>query len=131
MKVTTNKIIIIQSNGTFLVSSPTDFLLSIYCTNPLLNIFEDQLHDINKAKRIHQTYLSGINESMFNLMYFDNEMYEKFLDIQIEYMLKLRKLALEKELDIDNAFVYLDASLPLKAIFEFKKDKFSKIKKKS
>ncbi|MFW9972496.1 MAG: winged helix-turn-helix domain-containing protein [Candidatus Odinarchaeota archaeon] len=94
--------------------------------NPLLRTFENQLEDINKAKHIHETYLSGRNEPWFNLMYFDHKRYEKFLDIRLEYLLKLEKLAREQELDTANAFVYLDASLPLKAIFELKKDKLFK-----
>ena len=57
----------------------------------------------------------------FNIMYFDDERYEKFLDIRIEYLLRLEKLAREQELNASNAFVYLDASLPLKSIFELKK----------
>ena len=97
--------------------------------DPLLNIFEDQLEDINRAKNIYKTYLSGKNEPFFNLLYFDHERYEQFLDIRAEYLLKLEKLAREKELNLKNAFVYLDASLPLKDIFELKKNKFSKSKK--
>lgn len=97
--------------------------------NPLLNIFEDQLDDINNAKSIYNTYLSGKNEPWFNLLYFDHERYEKFLDIRLEYLLKLEKLAREQEINPENAFVYLDASLPLKAIFELKKNKFLKSKK--
>ena len=90
--------------------------------NPLLNIFEGQLEDINKAKHIYNTYLSGKNEPWFNVMYFDEEHFEQFLDLRLEYMLKLEKLAREQELNTNNAYVYLDASLPLKAIFELKKD---------
>ncbi|MFX1496039.1 MAG: hypothetical protein ACFFBH_00795 [Promethearchaeota archaeon] len=97
--------------------------------NPLLNIFEDQLDDINRAKNIYNTYLSGKNEPWFNLLYFDHQRYEKFLDIRLEYLLKLEKLAREQELNPENAFVYLDASLPLKAIFELKKNKFLKSRK--
>ncbi|MFX1406297.1 MAG: winged helix-turn-helix domain-containing protein [Promethearchaeota archaeon] len=97
--------------------------------NPLLKTFEDQLEDINKAKKIYKAYLSGKNEPWFNLLYFDHERYEKFLDIRLEYLLKLEKLAREQELNPENAFVYLDASLPLKAIFELKKNKFFKTKK--
>ncbi|MFX0059663.1 MAG: hypothetical protein ACFE8J_15300 [Candidatus Heimdallarchaeota archaeon] len=122
----------------FYISEIKNYRNSIYnihklldLLNPLLNIFEDQLDDINKAKLIYDTYLSGKNEPWFNLMYFDHERYEKFLDLRLEYMLKLEKLAREQELNKDNAFVYLDASLPLKAIFELKKDKFAKIRKKS
>jgi len=96
--------------------------------NPLLNIFEGQLEDINKAKHIYNTYLSGKNEPWFNVMYFDEEHFEQFLDLRLEYMLKLEKLAREQELNANNAYVYLDASLPLKAIFELKKDKILKRK---
>lgn len=94
--------------------------------NPLFNVFEDQLDDIGKAKRIYNSYLSGTNEPWFNIMYFDDERYEKFLDIRIEYLLRLEKLAREQELNANNAFVYLDASLPLKSIFELKKKGYKK-----
>ncbi len=97
--------------------------------DPLLNIFEDQLDDINKAKSIYNTYLSGRNEPWFNLLYFDHERYEKFLDIRLEYLLKLEKLAREQEVNPKNAFVYLDASLPLKAIIELKKNRLLKSKR--
>ncbi|MFX0007831.1 MAG: winged helix-turn-helix domain-containing protein [Promethearchaeota archaeon] len=94
--------------------------------NPLFNVFEDQMDDIGKAKRIYDSYLSGANEPWFNIMYFDDERYEKFLDIRIEYLLRLEKLAREQELNANNAFVYLDASLPLKSIFELKKKSHKK-----
>ena len=120
----------------YFISEITNYRNAIYnihklldFMNPLLNIFEDQLDDINKAKSIYNTYLSGKNEPWFNLLYFDHECYEKFLDIRLEYLLKLEKLAREQELNPKNAFVYLDASLPLKAIFELKKNKFLKSKK--
>jgi hypothetical protein len=91
--------------------------------HPLLNIFEDRLDDINKATKIYNSYLSGTNEPWFNLMYFDRARYEKFIEIRLEYMLKLEKLAREQDLDTESSFVYVDASLPLKSIFELKKDK--------
>ncbi|MFW9971047.1 MAG: winged helix-turn-helix domain-containing protein [Candidatus Odinarchaeota archaeon] len=94
--------------------------------NPLFNVFEDQIDDIPKARRIYDSYLSGTNEPWFNIMYFDDERYEKFLDIRIEYLLRLEKLAREQELNTNNAFVYLDASLPLKSIFELKKKGYTK-----
>lgn len=97
--------------------------------DPLLNIFENQLEDVNRAKNIYKTYLSGKNEPWFNLLYFDHERYEKFLDIRLEYLLKLKKLSREQKLNPKNAFVYLDASLPLKAILELKKNKLLKSKK--
>ena len=121
----------------FYISEIKNYRNSIYnihklldLLTPLLNIFEEQLEDVFKAKKVYETYLSGKNEPWFNLMYFDHERYEKFLDLRLEYMLKLEKLAREQELNTDNAFVYLDASLPLKAIFELKKDKFWKIRNK-
>jgi hypothetical protein len=94
---------------------------------PLFNVFEDQLDDINKAKSIYESFLSGTNEPWFNIMYFDTERYEKFLDIRIEYLLRLEKLAREQEINPYNTFVYLDASLPLKAIFELKKKGLKKV----
>lgn len=93
---------------------------------PLLNIFEDQLEDIDRANQIHEMYLSGKNEPWFNILYFDHEHFKNFLDIRLEYLLKLEKLAREQELNTKNAFVYFDASIPLKAIFEFKKEIYLK-----
>lgn len=97
--------------------------------NPLLNVFEDQLEDIEKAKNFFTKYLSGKNEPWFNIMYFDQEQFEQFLDLRLEYLLKLEKLARKQEINPQNAFAYIDASLPLKAIIELKKDKFFKSKK--
>jgi DNA-binding transcriptional regulator GbsR (MarR family) len=96
---------------------------------PLLNVFEDQLDDIERAKRLYTNYLSGKNEPWFNLMYFDQEQFSQFLDIRLEYLLKLEKLARKQEINPKNAFAYIDASLPLKAIIELKKDKLFKSKK--
>ncbi|MFX0034296.1 MAG: winged helix-turn-helix domain-containing protein [Candidatus Hermodarchaeota archaeon] len=93
---------------------------------PLLNIFEDQLDDIDHAKQIYEMYLSDKNEPWFNILYFNPEYFNKFLDIRLEYLLKLEKLAREQELNTENAFVYFDASIPLKAIFELKKEMFLK-----
>ena len=114
----------------FFISEIKNFRNAIYnihkildFMNPLLNIFEDQLDDINRAKNIYNKYLSGKNEPWFNLLYFDHERYERFLDIRLEYLLKLEKLAREQKLNTKSAFVYLDASLPLKAIIELKKNK--------
>jgi DNA-binding transcriptional regulator GbsR (MarR family) len=88
---------------------------------PLLNIFEDQLDDIESANQIYDNFLSDNNEPWFNILYFDNKSFNKFLDIRLEYLLKMEKLAREQELDTENAFAYLDASIPLKTIFELKK----------
>jgi len=93
---------------------------------PLLNIFEDQLEDIDRANQIYEMYLSGKNEPWFNILYFNPEYFNKFLDIRLEYLLKLEKLAREQELNTENAFVYFDASIPLKSIFELKKEMFLK-----
>lgn len=95
---------------------------------PLINIFEDQLEDIERANQVYEIYLSGTNEPWFNLLYFDRDHFKEFLDIRLEYMLKLEKLAREQKLNPDNAFIYFDASLPLKALFELKKEMFLKNK---
>jgi hypothetical protein len=122
-----------QKLRNFFISEIKNYRNSIYnihkildFMDPLLNIFEDQLENINRAKSIYKEYLSGKNEPWFNLLYFDHERYDKFLDIRLEYLLKLEKLAREQELNPKNAFVYLDASLPLKAILELKKNKLLK-----
>ena len=95
---------------------------------PMLNIFEEELEDIDTASHIYQSYLSDKNEPLFNTLYFDSKFYDEFFDIRLEYLLKLTKLAREQELNSDNAFVYFDASLPLKSIFQMKKEMLSKKK---
>ncbi|MFX0048634.1 MAG: winged helix-turn-helix domain-containing protein [Candidatus Hermodarchaeota archaeon] len=87
----------------------------------LLKHFENQLEDIDKAKATYNEYLSGINEPLNNVIYFDKKRFKEFLDLRIEYMMKLQKLAIEQELDTENAFVYFDMSLPLSALFELTK----------
>lgn len=87
----------------------------------LLKHLESQLEDIDKAKSTYNEYLSGINEPLNNIIYFDKKRFKEFLDLRIEYMMKLHKLAIEQELDTDNAFVYFDMSLPLSALFELTK----------
>ncbi len=94
--------------------------------NPLLNDLKDNLDDIEKAKHIYAKYWLTKTRPWFNLIYLDEECYEKFFDIRLEYMLKLEKLAREHELDTNSAFIYFDFSLPLKAIFELKEKALQK-----
>ncbi|MFX0044005.1 MAG: winged helix-turn-helix domain-containing protein [Candidatus Hodarchaeota archaeon] len=95
---------------------------------PLLNIFENQLENIDRANQIYELYFSGKNEPFFNILYFDKEHFKEFLDIRLEYLLKLEKLAREQKLNTDNVFVYMDASISLQAIFELKKEMYLKSK---
>ena len=43
------------------------------------------------------------------------------MDLHSDYIFKLHKLAMEEELDSENAFVYFDMSLPIGALFELKR----------
>ncbi|MFW9882625.1 MAG: winged helix-turn-helix domain-containing protein, partial [Candidatus Thorarchaeota archaeon] len=70
----------------FYISEIKNYRNSIYnihklldLLNPLLNTFENHLEDIDKAKRLYDSYISGKNEPWFNLLYFDQDRYEKFL----------------------------------------------------
>ena len=87
--------------------------------DPLLDLFQEQLGDIKKAKNIYDKYLSYIDEPVF--LYFDKKRAQKLMDLRTEYVFKLYKLAMEEELDTDEAFVYFDMSLPLAALFELKR----------
>jgi len=53
--------------------------------------------------------------------YLDKKRAKALMDIHAEYILKLQKLALEEDLNTEEAFVYFDISLPLAALFELKK----------
>jgi predicted transcriptional regulator len=87
--------------------------------DPLLDLLEEQLGDINKAKNTYDEYLSYLDEPVF--LYFDKKRSKKLIDLRTEYVLKLHKLAIEEDLNTEDAFVYFDISLPLAALFELKK----------
>ena len=90
----------------------------------LLNYLEEQLGDsenFEQAKIIYKEFLSEMNEPMYSYIRIDEERYKEFLDLRIEYMMKLQKLLMKKELDEENAFEYFDLSLPYSAFFELNK----------
>jgi predicted transcriptional regulator len=87
--------------------------------DPLLDLLEKQLGDIKKAKAIYDQYLSYITEPVF--LYIDKNSAQKFIDLHTEYIFKVYKLAMEEELNTEDAFVYFDMSLPLAALFELKR----------
>ncbi|MFX1590723.1 MAG: hypothetical protein ACFFC1_21530, partial [Promethearchaeota archaeon] len=87
--------------------------------DPLLSLLESQLGDISKAKSTYDEYLSYLDEPV--LLYFDKKRSGKLIDLRTEYVLKLHKLAMEEDLNTEEAFVYFDISLPLAALFELKK----------
>jgi len=87
--------------------------------NPLLNLLENELDDPESAKDIYDEYLSFIPAPV--VFYLDKKRAEALMDIHAEYVLKLQKLVMEEDLNIEEAFVYFDISLPLAALFELKK----------
>ena len=87
--------------------------------DPLLGLLESQLGDIGKAKSTYDEYLSYIDEPVF--LYFDKKRSRKLIDLRTEYVMKLHKLAMEEDLNTEEAFVYFDISLPLSALFDLKK----------
>ncbi len=87
--------------------------------DPLLNLLESKLDDPEKVKDIYDEYLSFIPAPV--VFYFDKKRAEALMDIHAEYILKLQKLAMEEDLNTEEAFVYFDISLPLAALFELKK----------
>ena len=93
---------------------------------PLLNHLKENLDDIENAKNIYSKYWLNISRPWFNLIYLDEECYEEFFDIRLEYMLKLEKLAREHRSDTSRAFIYFDFSPPLKAIFELNRNEVQK-----
>jgi len=89
-----------------------------------LNHLDDNLEDIEKAKEIYTEFLSGINEPEFNFVFLDKKRFRKFYDLRLEYILKLKKLVMEQELDANSAFVYFDSFLPLISLLKlYKKEK--------
>ena len=87
--------------------------------DPLLNLLESELGDPERAKAIYDEYLSFIPGPF--VFYLDKKRAEALMDIHAEYVLKLQSLAMEEDLNTEEAFVYFDISLPLAALFELKK----------
>ncbi len=87
--------------------------------NPLLDLLESELDDPERVKEIYDEYLSFIPSPV--IFYLDKKRAEALMDIHAEYVLKLQKLAMEQDLNTEEAFVYFDISLPLAALFELKK----------
>jgi predicted transcriptional regulator len=86
---------------------------------PLLDLFEEQSGDINKVKETYNEYFSYLDEPVF--LYFDKKRSGKLIDIRTDYVMKLHKLAMEEDLNSEEAFVYFDISLPIAALFDLKK----------
>jgi len=87
--------------------------------DPLLNLLESVLDDPKSAKTIYDEYLSFIPAPV--VFYLDKKRAEALMDLHAEYILKLQNLAMEEDLNTEEAFVYFDISLPLAALFELKK----------
>ncbi|MHA2287802.1 MAG: hypothetical protein ACXABG_03340 [Promethearchaeota archaeon] len=87
--------------------------------DPLLILLESELDDPERAKEIYDEYLSFIPAPI--VFYLDKKRAEALMDLHAEYILKLQKLAVEEDLNTEEAFVYFDISLPLAALFELKK----------
>ena len=88
-----------------------------------LNQLDDQLisEHIEKAKEIYKEFLSGVNEPEFNFVFLDKMRFKKFYDLRLEYILNLKKLIMEQDLDAESVFVYFDSFLPLKSLLELNK----------
>ena len=87
--------------------------------DPLLNLLENELGDPESAKTIYNDFLSFIPAPV--VFYLDKKRAEALMDLHAEYILKLQNLAMEEDLNTEEAFVYFDISLPLAALFELKK----------
>ena len=89
-----------------------------------LNYLDDQLklEQIDKAKKIYEDYLSGINEPEFNFVFLDKKRFKQFYDLRLEYILNLEKLIMEQDLDVESVFVYFDSFLPLMSLLELNKN---------
>ncbi|MFX1524863.1 MAG: hypothetical protein ACFFCC_15250 [Promethearchaeota archaeon] len=95
----------------------------------ILKYFQDQLENIENlevAKRIYKNFLSDINEPSFSIIRIDKERFQDFLDLRIEYLMKLRQLLMRNEIDENNAITCIDMTLPYSAFFELTKNLKSK-----
>jgi predicted transcriptional regulator len=90
-----------------------------------LNHLDDQLKldQIEEATKTYKEFLSGLNEPEFNFVFLDKARFKKFYDLRLEYVLNLKKLVMEQNLDAESVFVYFDSFLPLRSLLELNKKK--------
>lgn len=100
--------------------------------NPLLDNFEGQLGNIGRAKKIYKDYLTGKLEPWFMQIYISEKYHERFVDLYIDFVKKGTKLIKEQNEDPEvkeRAFIYFNAFLALKELFEIsRKEKKKKVK---
>jgi len=121
-----------QELGDFLLSEIRHHRSAIYNLTRLvaylsssLNHLDDQLKldQIEEATKTYKEFLSGLNEPEFNFVFLDKARFKKFYDLRLEYVLNLKKLVMEQNLDAESVFVYFDSFLPLKSLLELNKKK--------
>jgi len=96
--------------------------------NPLLNCFELNLDDLPTAKEIYDKYFSNASklEPFFGWSYLSEKYYNKFKKIHLDFIKKNIELLAEQNNDSEvkeREYVVMLSILPLKALYNFKKEK--------
>lgn len=96
--------------------------------NPLLNSFETNLDDLPSAKKMYDKYLSygSLLEPFFGWSYLSEKYYKKFMKIQLDFVKKNIELLAAQNDDPEvkeREYVAMLSILPLKTLYNFKKEK--------
>lgn len=103
--------------------------------NPLLDNFEEQLENIPRAEKIYEKYF-GFQSKLapsFGFAYFSEKYYNQFKGAQLDFVQKVIELLAIQNNDPEvkeRAYVWIDANLPIKALYDVIKKKM-KDKKES
>jgi len=95
--------------------------------NPLLNMFENQLSDVNSAKEIYRNYFNPKTTKYFPLFsytYFSEKYIGKFFELNRGYEKKLQELLTIQNTDPEaneKSFVFFAATLPIRKLFDIYK----------
>ena len=60
-----------------------------------------------------QEAIELVKKDGFNFVFLDKPRFKKFYDLRLEYVLNLKKLIMEQNLDGESVFVYFDSLLPV------------------
>jgi hypothetical protein len=94
-------------------------------TQPLIDHFESQLDDIEKADEIYQKYLVSKYAPMAFSWFFDKERFDKYLKLNYEQYERLKKLEKEQQADereLLKGFIHFEVRLPIEMLYEFQKE---------
>jgi DNA-binding transcriptional ArsR family regulator len=100
------------------------FITLLEKMNPLLNLFENQLSDVNLANQVFEDYFNPkttINFPAFGYTYINEKYIGECFEANREFRKKLQEILTKQNADPEakeRSFVYFNVLLPIKALFD-------------